>query len=351
MFAFRANAAIWKSIEFLAMFEIVQISLATGRFRELKFCTLVALFPLVWAGIASLYGGANVAAHGGSARILTALSQQGEKGYEYYEMANTAAALGMGGAEGVYLSAFIIPLLLVSVAYVKGRKKWAFAAAALFEYVAIQYGGLQTPVLITVAGIILAFMSTKHKGRRILGCGIIMALGMIWFSFNPRIFAAFSRPVRAIGYYTEEKFPQMSDRCLSMADSIEGDKDSYAYRRYELQQMSAKEFAKGNILVGRLFKRGPGGGGHSELLDCLASYGLLGGFVIGLFWYAYLKYCNELARVSLGRKWLALPYIYAGAWIFSSVPNPARLGAPTMMLVIPGLALFYTDFERRWGIR
>ena len=351
MFAFRVNAAIWRSVEFLAMFMIVQISLATGKFRELKFCTIAAIFPLVWAGVASLYGGAYIAAHGGSARILTALSQEGERSFEYMEMADKAASLGMGGSEGVYLSAFIIPLQLVSIAYVKGWKKWAFAAAALLECIAIQYGGLQTPLLITVAGIILAFISKKDKGCWVLGCGIIMALGMIWFSFNPRIFASFSGPLRKIGYYTEESFPQMSERFLSTADSVEGDKDSYAYMRSQLQQRSAKEFVKGNILVGRLFKRGPGGGGHSELLDCLACYGLLGVFVIGLFWYAYLKYCNELAKVSLGRKWLALPYIYAGAWIFSSVPNPARLGAPTMILVVPGLAVFFTDFERRWGIR
>jgi len=69
-----------------------------------------------------------------------------------------------------------------------------------------------------------------------------------------------------------------------------------------------------------------------------------------LFWYAYLRYCNQLAKVSLGRNWVFMPYIYAGAWIFSSIVNPAVLGSPAVLLAIPGIAVFYNDFEKRWSI-
>lgn len=348
--AFRPSNAIWAILEFWAMLLVAHLSLVTGKFRELKFCTLIFFLAVLWNGFAALRGGSFAAAYGGSARMLTALSQASEKSYEYYEAVGAIANYGMGGSGSVYISAFFIPVALASVRFVFGWKKWAFIGLAVLAYLNIQYGGLNTPVMITVVGLFLVILSWFKSRALILRAGILFALFMIWFSFNPKIFSFLAVPLRSIGYATES-FPQMSVRCLSMADAMEGDKETYAAMRYELQKQSAVNFVKGNILVGRLFKRGSGGGGHSEFLDCLAAYGLLGGFVIALFWHAYLKYCSELASVSLGQNWLFLPYIYAGAWIFSSIPNPALMGSPAMVLIIPGLAMFYSDFERRWQIR
>lgn len=350
--AFRPIGALARFVEFLVMISIVHMTLIMGKLRELKFCTLILAFTFLWNGIAAMRGGAQVAQMGGGARVITALSQQGHKSAEYYQDVHEVLTLGMGNAESAYISAFAFPLFLYSMFKIRGWvRRLVLVLLAICSYLNIKYSGLNTPIMIAVVGCSLLLLSGLKKRFLILLTGILLALYMVVFSFNPRIMSFMSGPFYAIADATEE-LPQIHQRCKSMAEAVAGTKDTYAAQRYELQQVSALEFVRGNILFGKFFDRRHGrGGGHSEFLDCLAAYGLLGGGIIALFWFAYLKYSNQLSIVSLGSQWLFMPYIYAGTWFFSSIVNPSVLGHQSIVLLIPGLAVFYSDFERKWGLK
>ena len=349
--SFRPLGAFARFVEFFLMISVVHLSLTMGKIRELKFCTVVFFFTSLWNGIAALRGGENVAQMGGGARLITALGQQANKSSEYYQNVEDILALGLGNAESSYISAFTLPVLIFSLFYIKGVfKKIILLVLAICSYLNIKYSGINTPIMIAIVGCGLVILA-KFKSRfLVLLTGIFLAVFMVIFSFNPRVMSFLAKPLRDIAD-SSDNFPQIQIRCLSMADAVEGSKSTYAAQRYELQQISALEFIEGDILFGRFFSnRRHGGGGHSELLDCLAAYGLLGGFVVMLFWYAYLRYCNQLAKVSLGRNWVFMPYIYAGAWMFASIVNPVVLGSSAVLLTIPGVAVFYNDFEKRWSM-
>ena len=351
--SFRLYSAVAQIMEFLLLTIAVQHSLVVGKIKELKFLFYVLCGAFLWLGVAAVRGGAKVAEMGG-ARLITSINQVNRsKSIEYDYQIQDALSAGMGTAPSMYISAFTVPLFILSSFFM--QRPWQKIACWVMAYMGwlnMKYGGLNTPLMITVIGLGLMLMALWfHMKKSLVVMGIFLAIWMTAFSFNPKIMSFMAPPLRAVATLAEN-LPQIKMRCISMAEAVEGDMDTYAAVRYTLQQKSVRDFLNGTIIIGAL---GEGrqyiGGGHSELLDCLARYGLLGASVIFMFWYFYLKYCNELARVSLGKKWLVMPYIYAGAWIFSSIPNPALLGAPIMMLFIPGLALFYKDFNERWGIK
>lgn len=350
--SFRLIGAISRFVEFLTMFSIVHITLITGKIRELKFCTLLCLFTVFWNGLAVLRGGAQLASSGGGARLINAINQQAGKSGSYYQDVDMALSLGVGNAESSYISAFILPLLIFSFFNIEGWvKKCILVVLAVCSYLNLKYSGLNTPIMIAVVGCLLVLFVKFKRKALVLWIGVLLAFFMTAFSFNPKIMSFMATPLTLIADATED-LPYLHERCCSMIEAVGGTKDTYAARRYELQQMSARNFVSGNILFGALFlddKRRAGG--HSEFLDALATYGLVGAFVICLFWYAFIRYSRRLADVSLGTRWLYMSYIYAGAWFFSSIANPAVLGSPVVLLLIPGLAVFYKEFEERWGLK
>lgn len=351
--SFRLYSAIGQMTEFMLLTMAVQHALVVGKIKELKFLFLVLCGSFIWLGIAAIRGGAKVAEIGG-ARLITSINQASRSSsIEYDYQIQGALSAGMGSAPSMYISAFTTPLFILSAFFVP--RPWQQVGCLVMAYMGwlnMKYGGLNTPLMITAIGLGLILMALVLRMRKgLVVMGVALAILMTAFSFNPRIMSFMAPPLRAVATLAEN-LPQIKMRCISMAEAVEGDMDTYVAVRYTLQQKSVRDFLKGTIIFGAVGGNKENiGGGHSELLDCLARYGLLGASVIFMFWYFYLKYCNELARVSLGKKWLYMPYIYTGAWIFSSIPNPALLGAPIMMLFIPGLALFYKDFNERWGIR
>lgn len=350
--SFRLIGAIGRFLEFFTMFSIVHITLITGKIRELKFCTLLCLFTVFWNGLAVLRGGSQLASSGGGARLITAINQQAQKSGAYYQDVDMALSLGVGNAESAYVSAFLFPLLIFSCFNIKGwLKKSILVVLAFCSYLNLKYSGLNTPIMIAIVGCVLTLLVKFKKRALLLWVGAAFALFMVAFSFNPKIMSFMATPLTLIADATED-LPYIHERCVSMIEAVGGTKDTYAAQRYELQQISARQFVSGNILFGVLFsddKRR--GGGHSEFLDALATYGLVGAFVICLFWYAFVRYSRRLADVSLGVRWLYMSYIYAGAWFFSSIVNPAVLGSPVIILLIPGLAVYYNEFEERWGLK
>ena len=348
---FSAYIAMAGVVQFLFMFSIVHYSLTRGKIKELKFATCCVFFSLLWMGFMAFRHGSSYVEFG-AARMTTAITQANahNASIDAEALAAQAASSGMGTAASAYICAFVIPLFIYSFFMVRGRvRKFSCIILSYACYLNIKYSGINTPFMVLGAGLVLVLFIKIFRNRQaILFTGVLMALFFISFAFNPKIISFMSAPLSSLAEATAS-LPQFSMRCASMADTVRGVQGTYAAERYQLQVTSARSFINGNWLLGGI--AGPHRiGGHSELLDCLAKFGLLGLFVMCMFFVYYLKYCNALARLSLGPRWLYAPYVYIGAWIFSSVPNPANLGAPIMMLVIPGMGVFYKEFEERWGI-
>lgn len=335
---------------FLFMFSVAHYSLKFGKIKELKFLTVLLFVGFSWMAISALRAGETVMGMGG-ARMLSSLSMEGAIGFsaEYVQEAMELVEVGVGTSGSTYVSAFAIPMLIYSLFHVKTIFfKVICAVMAYANYINIKYSGLNTPYMIACMGVALCFFGRFLNWRKkIVLVGSISAICVLVFSYHPTMLSFASKPLLALADATEA-FPQFSWRCASMADAFAGYKDTYAYERYQLQVKSFDSFIKGNWVLGSAFGEKAEVGGHSEMLDGLARYGIVSLVLIVMFFYSYLRYCNQVRRLFFGNKWAVLPYIYAGAWIFSSVPNPSYLGTPIVILLIPGLALFFKEFEDRW---
>jgi len=338
--------AIARVVELAVYLSIVHYSLLMGKVKEMKMMVGVVLFSSLWAAIAAFQFGNSVVELGG-ARAISALSSGNAIGQEHIDVAMTAADVGMGTAGSTYISSFLIPVFFYSFFEVRGRWKKAACCIMIYaNFLNIKYGGLNTPYMIAVVGLLLAIVAKWSKSRiTVICCGVIAAIFMLAFAFNQKILFFMGPPLRALSEITSDQ-PQLSARLLSTAEAVEGSLDTYAATRYELQQRSARGFLEGSIVFGAVGSDQLKAGGHSELLDCLACFGLLGGGVIVLFWMGYLSYNDKLSQV-LGKRWSLMPYVYVSTWIFASIPNPVALGSPDLIFLIPGIALFYSEFEKR----
>lgn len=339
-------------IIFVFMLSVAHYSLRWGKIRELKFLVLLLLFSFLWTGIASMAGGEKVIEMGG-ARMATSLTQERADMLtaEYVRDASEAALSGMGTAASVYVSAFVIPLFLYSAFFVKTLvQKAVCVVMAYASFLSIQYGGINTPYLIASVGCVLMLPGLFFRSRKALvALGAIAAVVMLVFAYHPTMLSFLSDPLQELSYATEH-FPQFSSRCASLAASCAGDTDTYAFDRYQLQVKSFDSFLNGNWLFATAFGAKAKVGGHSELLDGLAKYGIISLVLTILFWYSYLQYCRRLTHLCFGPRWSVMPYLFAGTWLFSSIPNPSLLGQPAVMLLLAGLGLYYKEFEERWGV-
>jgi len=319
---------------------IVYFSILREKYKELRFLGIVVLLSVLYVGIMSWCHGDEVA--GGASRfVLTAATNQLKEGGRIGEAAESALVVGkygLGGYEIVYMTAFAIPGILFSALKIKSHRMRVLCIVAGAAGVGtVLKGGLQTPVMVMLVGLLFFFLGIMFKLRRaLIYLGVICMLLIGIFVVRPESFAFLAPALRAASELTEQDF--YKGRLVSLAEAVEGDKLTYSYSRYRLQAKSWEGFCEHPIFGGGTKARM---GEHSELLDTMSIYGLVGLSLMIAVLVSYFKFNCALAMGMRERQWLPLVYGYTGLYIFTSITNPVNILSPLIILLFPALALSY----------
>ena len=333
-----------QALNSIALFMVLYVSLRREKYRELIFLLTVACLGLSLAGITAfrLRGMENIQ---GARDVMGA----GATNLEQDMAGRYAMSLGLGGYTFMYICAFIVPSLLIGVFLVKNKllRIGLLILSVLLLY-CIRTGGLGTPVFVCVFGIacvILWLISRSVKIMKI--CSIIGIVLMTVFITKPECFSFLSVPFEATSNSMEKG--QIQYRFETLANLFKGDRDSYAYGRYNLQRRSYNTFCENPICgVGAFSFMSTHEnsdqarwkvGGHSYFLDMLAYRGLLGSLPFYLFVYFLFKYFNRLSVTLLGSRWMSMCYVYLAVYIFAGIANPVPLFPATFYLMLPAIAI------------
>ena len=328
---------------------VVYISLRKGCIKELKLLLLVMIVGFCFSGIqaktaiGSSYGTVQ------GARSIVGLQNNIAWG-EDFDAAVNAIRGGLGGYTYMYVCAFLIPAVvqaMILIKYVKFRcLLGAFVIALLY---CIASGGLQTPLMVAAFGVILVFLSYFAKKCHVIKYGVVTAiLVMSIYILYPKAYSFLGTPFRNIGENMSESSPYRW-RLLLLADTVEGDEDNYAYRRFDLQRKSFKTFCENPIFgVGAFgyFSSHPNSrfmrektGGHSFFLDMLATRGLVGSAPFLMFVIYLVKFFKRISYTTLGKDWLDIVYVYLAVYTFAGIANPVPMFPATFYLFTVGAAL------------
>ena len=335
-----SRRTIVQMLTLLAFAFIVYWSLVKHKFKELRFLGVIVLLSFLQMGIVTLLFGDIVS--DGASRIMVAIGNgeldSGSVDASLAESAQIIGTYGLGNYDFAYLAAFLTPAFLFSSLKIPSKLlKTLCLLSALGATVVVYKGGLQTPVFVLILGIflfILALLFKLQKSLVALGCLAMLGIGL--FIVQPKVYIFLSPVLRAASEMTED--PNYKLHLDTLAEAAEGDKLTYAYKRYRLQVRSWEGFCEHPFLGGGPNARS---GGHSELLDTMSAYGLTGLFCMVFLLTRFYKFNAALGYAVLGKQWLVMVSAYIGLFIFTSITNPVDMLSPVAILLFPALALSY----------
>lgn len=330
-------------------FAIVHLSFKNMKFKEIEFLTIVALIGIALAGIAAIRGGMIEGFEG--ARLLTTAGALLEAAGKLDDNM-LAYQIGSANYGTTYSFAMFTVPLLWAIFKIKKLNIRLLLIAALFSCVwTVKNGGLSTPVFVLLWGatmILSTMIGLKSRVIKIIGTTVIVLL--VTFAYKPNIFSPLASAASALGSVFPEGM-SIQRRFQSVADAFVGDKDSYAFNRYQLQRRSFDAFIDHPLFgVGIYAAPHPKAydvGGHSLLLDRLGQAGIIGGFFyFGFLVFLSLYYKQMTVSFGLPRQWLILPLICIFTFVFSSVANPLPT-FPVILYYMPGLPLLALKYDPR----
>lgn len=330
----------------IAFLYVLYVSLRTGRFKELKFLTLVTLIGLIWAGISSARGLA--AGIEGSRAVMSARLVY-DSGADITD-AIEALNIGLGNYGDMYVYAAMSGALLFAMIKIKDMRMKILSAVALFgACLSIRGSGLGTPVFVLAYSLIMCIGVLMLRRRRtVVVFAVVGVLSLTIFIATPTAFSFMAPPFRAIAESMDKdanRAGSIKTRILSVAEALEGNQDTYAVSRFRLHRDSFDVFCD-NFLIGcgsynaghpKIAKIG----GHSYFLDKIAREGLPGLAVYIMLLFSIYKSYKVCSQVGIGREWLPMPMIYLWSFFFASIANPVPVLAGYCFILFPGLALFF----------
>lgn len=319
---------------------VVYYSFVREKFRELRFLGFLVLLSIVYVGVATLIYGDEVV--GGASRFLVSVGNNRLTSVSAtatdFENAKIVGEVGLAGYQLVYVTAFAIPGLLWATLKIHNRKIRVLCGCAAIAGMATVFKcGLQTPILTLFAGLCFLVFALLFKARRsILVLGSLAMLAVALFIAHPKVYSFLAKPLMAASEMTDKGV--YKGRLVSLAEAVQGDKMTYAYERYRLQVESWEGFCEHPFIGGGTKARA---GGHSELLDTMSFFGLIGLILMLTLIVQFYKFNLRLSSAALGRQWLVMLYCYLGMFIFVCITNPVNVISPCLTLLLPSVALSF----------
>lgn len=251
-------------------------------------------------------------------------------------------SLNMGDTNFVFAS-MLLSLVFLSMYREFGEKK---NLVIFFILVINQLQSARTTtLLIFVGGIILYYILVNlkklHRIIKYIGVMILLFLGRILFSEIDKILQRLANHISNIS---------IKER-LILLSQFASDGDASGITRLQLYEISLTTFINHPFLgIGEHPSQSMLDliGEHSELFDCLASYGSIG----GIFWITfYVMYYKKFIKPKKGfQHYEMMLVIYICTIIYSSVNNIVGTGpfAIILFIVLPNLYLLdYNQNKKR----
>ncbi len=249
----------------------------------------------------------------------------------------------VGGFDTVYGSISIVAiLLLLQRGILKEKKmKWLILAVALLAIVFIYMASYATAILLLLVTIALVFGSQN----KVLSISVILVFLLIlvfhetvgeWIMQQSAHFSG-SEVIR-------EKMHEFGEmlKTFEMSGTYAGEDGRIARMQYSLNA-----FAK-HPLLGSFTVKGVRTGGHSELIDMLGKFGIIG---FGLFALFSVALYRELRRVITDPKMKTCCAIVLFVWLITAVLNPALYALQMMpiILLLPLSAIYLNKIKSECG--
>ena len=330
---------------------VAYYSLSMRKWRELRFLLFMMVVALALAGVSSIRG-MSIEGLEGTRAIMSLRGGENPLSTTAMESAEDAINIGLGEYGFMYMCAWIFGIVLFSIGLVRGKKTKLFLAIPLSAcLLCVRGGGLGTPMGIIVFEFGIFALWRICKSRRVVMflSGMLVAMFFLMATV-PQVFSFASEPLRGLAGLMETG--SIKERLVALADSISGDRRSYAYERAQLQLKSLDAF-KRYPLMGVYGPSGSGKqielGGHSKFMDVLGAYGIVG-FCVWLFFMITMSHFLKAILVACeARRWIVLSTLYMGIFFFSSVVNPVTFDGLVVLLIVC-LATFEETSRLQWNV-
>lgn len=325
----------------LALLLVVYMSFVNQKFKELKFLGLVIIGGLLFTGAMTFQYGSEI--EEGAARLIVA-SHNGLAAdtLKVSDAQDLIVEAGLAGYAFMYIYAFLAPAFFYAAYKVRTKAaKILFLLVGCANVFCIKEGGLQTPVIVLLLGMCLMLIAVLFRLRSsLILFGIISAVLLFVFAVKPQAFSIVELPVRWCADMVEREVYKA--RLESIADAVsKSSLGAYVTERYARQKMSFDGFWSQYFLFGGGLKTK--NGGHSEILDLMSAYGLMGLSVLVLYFICYKNFYDQLSKMYLGRQWQPMVLVYLGAYCFAGIANPIPTGSGQLYIVFPVLAMYFPD--------
>lgn len=334
---------------------IPYLSFKYDRLRELKWISILALIGYILTGILTI----RTAVATGGLELSRTLTSEDTLSSWYSNDVYTAKVGGVGNYDYVYTAALMAPILMLMLLsnvkrHVSRNICLLFVAAAGAMWIIVKSGGLGTPVFVLMFTMLLSLYSffVRHE-KQVKLMGTIMISGLFIFMYAPSVLKPFSIVLSNIGEMFQEG-GSIRTRFATVAEALNGDENTYAYKRYDLQRrsldafFSAPLFGIGSysyetaaVMSSARQSRSINAksiGGHSMLLDRMGSQGMFGSFTYFLYLFFLVKFFRALPREPFPNKWMIYPLVYVCSFIFTSITNPFNAFF-SIAYFLPGMAL------------
>lgn len=348
-----SKVGLAQAINNIALFCVLYMSIVRRKFQELEFLTYVAFVGFFIAGIASLRAASLYEIE--TARDI--MAGQGMVSIELQLKAQELLGLGLGGYTFTYVCAFLMPVLVLSAIIVK---LWIYrmflCGVALSLFICVKNGGLGTPLLIMVFGMVLILLWVFiRKPIAIATGGVLGCIAIGFLMFAPSVLKPLHYPLKFVAENMEKG--QIQHRFETLSEAVEGDKNSYAFNRYQLQRRSLETFLKNPFfgagayenksLSSNAMKMHYSIGWHSFFFDMLGCRGLFGSLPYYLFLLFMLKYVKRLSLLLWGGQWFNIFSLYLVLYVFGGISNPVPYIPATFYIILPGIALIGCRIAQR----
>ncbi len=248
-------------------------------------------------------------------RLLSGGQLRDEK-IQYYK-------LGVGGYGYVFAMSFIMYGVIRWLKNSKSRiEKIYLTIFVIVNLLFIIYASYTTAIVISIVLIAMASASNIQKGYK-TAIIIITILAFVAF-INPMLELCYDIANELELEWVARRFEQI----LSVQDTG----DMSVLKRYALYIISWNTFLQNPILGGTDY------GAHSQILDTLARYGML-----GMFLPIFLGYCKSFCSKVLGKSDLNIVFI--AFMIFSCIDTCSVMQIPVVVFFVTPLMLYVEQKE------